>query len=115
MLAGVIDVKSRGAWVRKHPPEIAAGTMQLIPLGSPRDNLALAALGRAVVEAPMAWVARDCVTALPRAYVALNWSPCGDARVASAPGITGTDQDADDAGAVVARFAQSGLGLNFAR
>ena len=91
-------------------PEIAAGSMQLQPIDDSSRCGAIAALGRRFLSSRGAWVARDAVTATPRAYVAI----LGDTEavdIVAAAGIVGTDEDAVTAAAVVRRFAREGLGL----
>lgn len=91
-------------------PEIAAGSMQLQPIDDTSRCGAIAALGRRYFSSQGAWVARDAVSANPRAYVAI----IGDADavdIVAAAGIVGTDEDAAAAVAVVRRFAREGLGL----
>lgn len=91
-------------------PEIAAGSMQLQPIDDTSRCGAIAALGRNARTAQAAWVARDAITAAPRAYVALV-AVDGEVDVVSAPGIVGTDEDAATASEVVTRFARDGLGV----
>ena len=91
-------------------PEIAAGTMQLQPVDDGSICGAIAALGSSARDAQATWVARDAVTAKPRAYVALIASD-DEARVVAAPGIVGNESDAQTASDVVRRYASQALGL----
>ncbi len=91
-------------------PEIAAGTMQLQPVDDSSLCGAIAALGSAARNAQATWVARDALTAKPRAYVALV-ADDQSARVTSAPGIVGNAVDAQTAADVVRRYAAQALGL----
>ncbi len=92
-------------------PDIFAGTMQLQPVDDSSECGAIAALGSSAHAAEATWVARDAVTAQPRAYVALITSG-STARIASAPGIIGDAEDARVAADVVARYASQALGLS---
>ena len=92
-------------------PEIFAGTMQLQPVDESSECGAIAALGSSARAATAAWVARDAVTAQPRAYVGLITSG-STARIASAPGIVGDAEDARVAADVVRRYASQALGLH---
>ncbi len=94
--------------------EIAAGSMQLLPVDDRSRCGAVAALGRSVADAQHVWVARDATTALPRAYVAIVTSEQANensAIVRSAPGLNGNDSDAEAAADVVRRYADQALGL----
>lgn len=87
--------------------------MQLQPIDEASQCGAFAALGKQVVTASGAWVARDAVTASPRAYVALIDS-AGEPEVVAAAGLFGDAQDAQQAADVVTRFAAAQLGLDAA-
>lgn len=91
-------------------PEIFAGTMQLQPVDDSSECGAIAALGSAARKAQATWVARDAISAKPRAYVALITSGA-TARIASAPGIVGDNEDARVAADVVRRYAYDALGV----
>ena len=91
-------------------PEIAAGTMQLQPVDDSSLCGAIAALGSAARNSQATWVARDALTAKPRAYVALV-AHQQTARVTAAPGIVGDACDAQTAADVVRRYASQALGL----
>lgn len=90
--------------------EISAGTMQLQTLDESSRCGAVAALGRDACSQSAVWVARDIVTALPRAYVALITNP-GPPSIRSAAGLAGTESDAQAAAAIVRRYAVDALGL----
>lgn len=92
-------------------PEIAAGDLQLQPVDDRAACGAIAALGNDFRDSSAAWVARDSITAAPRAYAALvlresQWA------VVTACGILGDAADAHRAGEVVTRFAKSALDLD---
>ena len=91
-------------------PEIAAGTMQLQPVDDASLCGAIAALGSSARDSQGTWVARDIVSAKARAYVALV---AGDptAKVVAAPGIVGSENDAQVAAEVIRRYAAAELGL----
>ncbi|MFA7265332.1 MAG: hypothetical protein WC054_03375 [Candidatus Nanopelagicales bacterium] len=91
-------------------PEIFAGTMQLQPIDDSSECGAIAALGSAARKAQATWVARDAISARPRAYVALIANGTS-ARITSAPGIVGDAEDARVAADVVRRYATAELGL----
>ena len=91
-------------------PEIAAGTMQLQPVDDASLCGAIAALGSSARNSQGTWVAKDIVTAKARAYVALvPGEPT--ARVVAAPGIVGSEHDAEVAAEVIRRYASQALGL----
>ncbi len=94
--------------------EIAAGGMQLQPVDDASYPGAVAALGSHVKQAMATWVARDAITAAPRAYVSLVGTDPADrsARIVSALGIVGTPSDARTAEAVVRRYAAEALGIS---
>ena len=90
--------------------EIAAGSMQLLPVDDRSRCGAVAALGRSVADSTYVWVARDAVTALPRAYVAIVTQPDDSSMtVRSAPGLNGNDADAAAAAEIIERYAKSAL------
>ena len=93
--------------------EIAAGGMQLQPVDEASYPGAVAALGSHVKQALATWVARDAITAAPRAYVSLvGTDPATQAaRVVSAAGIVGNPADATMAEDVVGRYAAEALGI----
>ena len=95
--------------------EIAAGSMQLIPVDPASRPGALAALGGCIGSACHVWVARDAVTALPLAYVAIvtkAQGPDASATIHSAPGLNGNDEDAANAAGVVRRYAIEAVDLS---
>jgi len=87
--------------------------MQLQPVDDNSYAGAVAALGSHVKQALATWVARDAITAAPRAYVSLVGTDPTDqsARVVSAPGIVGNPADALMAEDVVRRYAADALGI----
>jgi hypothetical protein len=93
--------------------EIAAGGMQLQPVDDTSYAGAVAALGSHIKQALATWVARDAITAAPRAYVSLvGTDPTSrSARVVSAPGIVGNAADAITAEQIVRRYAADALGM----
>lgn len=96
---------------RVDAPEIFAGTMQLQPVDEDSECGAIAALGSSARDdGAICWVARDAVTAQPRAYVALLTSG-SSTRIASVPGIVGDAEDARIAADVIRRYAAEALGL----
>jgi hypothetical protein len=100
----------RGLFPLADVPEIAAGSMQLQPMDGRSRAGAVAALGNAARSGDAVWVARDAISAMPRAYVALiNSERAPELR--SAPGLSGDTDDAQAAADVVRRFAKSALGL----
>ena len=70
----------------------------------------MAALGTTAASANAVWVARDAISSLPRAYVALSASD-DVAKICSAPGLDGSATDAGLAEAAVRRYAHDALGL----
>lgn len=87
--------------------------MQLQPVDDTSYAGAVAALGSHVKQAMATWVARDAITAAPRAYVSLVGTDPTDRsiRVVSAPGIVGNPADASKAEDVVRRYAADALGI----
>jgi hypothetical protein len=95
-------------------PEIAAGGMQLQPVDENSYPGAVAALGSHVKQAMATWVARDAISAMPRAYVSLlGTDPSSQsARVVSALGIVGSPEDGPAAEDVIRRYASQALGIS---